>query len=285
MIFPPSVTEVSHALRHDWRPIYPQPCGNPKKTTHREQHNAVISDTCAHRQTCQHRRVRQLLPVPIDDISADVLAARSPVRRPTGRPWIALCMIASTDGATATAGRSGGLSSSTDTAMLLALRRRADMVLVGAATVRAEGYGSPSQAGLRIGVVSSRGDGLDFASPLFASGAGFVITTTDAPDLPVETVRCGHDGHVDLADAVGHLDVGILSVEGGARLNAALLDAGLVDEINLTTSPHLVGGESARLMAGARERPARLELAHLAEHDDYLFARYNVADSLPVGPS
>ncbi len=194
-------------------------------------------------------------------------------------------MIAGADGATAVEGRSGGLSSPTDTAMLLALRRRAGIVLVGAATVRAEGYGPPSRAGLRIGVVSSRGEGLDFASPLFTSGAGFVVTTTDAPELPVETVRSGVRGHVDLVGAVAQLDVGIISVEGGARLNAALLDAGLVDEINLTTSPNVVGGDSSRLTAGAREQPLRLELAHLAEHDGFLFARYNVAGSLPVGSS
>ena len=229
--------------------------------------------------------MRQLLPFPIDDVDVDLLAGRPPGNRRPGLPWIALCMIASTDGATAVDGRSGGLSSPTDTAMLVALRRRADMVLVGAATARTEGYGPPSREGLRIGVVSSRGEGLDFTSPLFTSGAGFVVTTTDAPELPVDTVRSGCSGHVDLADAIGRLGVGIVTVEGGARLNAALLDAGLVDEINLTTSPHLLGGTSARLTAGARERSLRLELAHLAEHDHYLFARYNVAVSLPVAPS
>ncbi len=198
-------------------------------------------------------------------------------------------MIASIDGATAVEGRSGGLSSTSDTAILSALRQRADVVLVGAATVRSEGYGPPTKAGLRIGVVSSNGQHLDFSSPLFTSGAGFVVTTTDAPDLPVETVRAGSLGHVDLADAlvalssriVGHAGA-LVSVEGGAGLNAALHTAGLIDEINLTVSPHVVGGESHRLLAGAEERSTRMQLVHLLDDDGYLFARYRRA-SRPAG--
>ncbi len=218
--------------------------------------------------------MRRLLPDPLDDISPSVAVTCDPPRRTVDRPWIGLCMITSIDGATAVSGRSGGLSSPADTAMLIALRHRADVVLVGAATVRAEGYGPPRKPGLRIGVVSSRGEGLDFASPLFAGGAAFVVTTLDAPALPVDTVRAGRGAHVDLAAAIGLLDADVVQVEGGARLNAALLDAGLVDEVDLTISPHLAGGGSSRLTAGAAETLDRFTLAHLLEEDGYLFARY-----------
>lgn len=182
-------------------------------------------------------------------------------------------MVASLDGATAIDGRSGELSCPADSELLQALRAHADVVLVGATTVRAEGYGVPRKAGLRVGVVTSRGDGLDLTTPLFTSGAGFLVTTEDAPDLPVDTVRAGM-GRVDLAAAVRQLDAGFVHAEGGPRLNAALLDADLVDELNLTISPLLVGSDATRLTVGAAATARRMRLGHLLEEDGFLFCRY-----------
>jgi riboflavin biosynthesis pyrimidine reductase len=217
--------------------------------------------------------MRRLLPSPATAVVAVDAYADANRRRHDGRPWVGICMVASVDGATAVDGRSGGLSNATDAAVLSALRQHADVVLVGAGTVRAEGYGAPKRPGLRIGVVSSGGVGLDFGSPLFASGAGFVVTTLDAPDLPVDTVRAGH-GRVDLLAACGHLDGDFAHVEGGARLNGALLDAGVVDEVNLTISPLLAGGASPRPIDRARDASAPLRLAHLLEEDGFLFTRW-----------
>jgi riboflavin biosynthesis pyrimidine reductase len=50
--------------------------------------------------------------------------------------------------------------------------------------------------------------------------------------------------------------------------------AGLVDEVNLSLSPMLVGGTSARLAQGGTERPTDLVWAHLWEAEGLLFARY-----------
>ena len=50
-------------------------------------------------------------------------------------------MIMSLDGAAEFGGRAGPLSDANDQNLLLALRGYADVVLVGAGTVRAEGYG------------------------------------------------------------------------------------------------------------------------------------------------
>lgn len=186
-------------------------------------------------------------------------------------------MIASLDGATAVDGRSGGLSCPADSELLHALRATADVVMVGAATVRAEGYGPPRKPGLKVGVVTSKGTGLDFESPLFTSGAGFLITTEDAPELPVNAVRAGQ-GRVDLARAVRRLGATFVHVEGGPALNGALLDAGLVDEINLTVSPHLVGGDSVRVTTGAGAALQRMRLTQLLEEDGFLFSRYQRLD-------
>ena len=196
-----------------------------------------------------------------------------------GRPWVGVCMIASVDGATAVAGRSGGLGNATDRAVLATVRRAADVVLVGAGTATAEGYGPPSKPGQRIGVVTNSGH-LDPSTELFASGAGFAVAPLAAP-VPdgIDVLRAGSHT-VDLHAAVARLGdivpgVRFASAEGGPQLNGALLAAGLIDEVNLTIAPTLVGGVSARLTAGAAEMFARLQLAHLAiDTEAYLFARY-----------
>lgn len=195
------------------------------------------------------------------------------------RPWIALCMVASVDGATAIAGRSGALGNRTDRAVLSAMRAAADVVIVGAGTASGEGYGAPRKHGLRIGVVTNTGR-VDPDTELFTSGSGFVIAP-DAADVPdgVETLRAG-SSRVDLACAVAELGtivpgVAFVSVEGGPRLNGTLFDADLVDEVSVTTSPNLVGGASARLTVGATEHARGFELAHLLmDAEQFLFARW-----------
>ena len=117
--------------------------------------------------------MRRLHPYPADHVTvADAYGIDRP--RPVNRPWLGLCMVSSLDGTTVVEGNSRALSSDADLAVLLGLRRLADMMLVGAATVRIEGYGPPSKPGQRVGVVSRSGD-LDYSSELFTSGAGFVI--------------------------------------------------------------------------------------------------------------
>jgi riboflavin biosynthesis pyrimidine reductase len=218
--------------------------------------------------------MRRLFPYQADEVTVEE-AYSDPIRRRhrDAAPWVALCMVASIDGATAVEGRSRGLGSPADTAVLLGLRQLADVIVVGAATVRAEQYGPPSTAGQRIGVVSSAGAGLDTGSTLFSSGSGFVITAESAPPLPIDTVRAGH-GRVDLRKALQLLDVDFVQGEGGARLNGSLFDADLVDEINVTISPNIVGGDSARVVSGAASALRRFTLRHVLEEDGFLFNRY-----------
>ncbi len=216
--------------------------------------------------------MRRLLPDPVDDISvAEAYGVARP--RPAARPWVGLCMVSGVDGSTVVDDNSRALSSPTDAAVLVGLRQIADLIIVGASTVRIEGYGAPSKAGQRIGVVSRAGDGLDFTAPLFTSGAGFVICPDDAPPLPVPTVRAGH-GSLDLAAALGQLEADFVQAEGGAVLNGALAAADLIDELNLTISPVMSGGDGPRLTAGAPALLHRMHLAHLCEDDGFLFTRY-----------
>lgn len=180
-------------------------------------------------------------------------------------------MITTADGAIDVDGRSGPLGGPADTARLLGLRDMAAVVLVGAGTFKGEGYGAPSRADLRIGVVT-RTCALDFTSPLFASGAGFVVTTLDAPDVPVDSVRAG-TGAIDLAAVIERLPAGLIHVEGGPTLNAALFDADLVDAMNLTVSPHLVGARGPGI-SQAPHAPRRFSLADARMVDGFAFVRY-----------
>ncbi len=135
--------------------------------------------------------MRRLLPEPADDISVDDAYSFALGDRP-GRPWVGLCMVASIDGSTVVGGNSAGLSSDTDTAVLGRLRRLADVIVVGAGTVRDEGYGAPRKPGQRVGVITRSGK-VDVTSELFTSGAGFLVTSeqsvVDAPGIDI--IRAG----------------------------------------------------------------------------------------------
>ena len=139
--------------------------------------------------------MRQLLPEPaeVDPVAAHAAAVRP---APEGRPWVALNMVASVDGATALDGVSGGLGGPGDKAVFRALRGVADVILVAAGTVRAEGYGPPrtppelqearrarDQAPFpRIAIVSGS-LGLDPTSRVFAEAPEppLVFTGSEAP--------------------------------------------------------------------------------------------------------
>ncbi len=189
-------------------------------------------------------------------------------------------MVASLDGSTVVDGASAGLSSENDTGVLLRLRAVADVIVVGAGTARGEGYGPPSKSGQRVGVVT-RGGSVDTSTELFTSGAGFVITTSSArfEERGVDVIRAGTD-EVDLRRALSQIPelcpgATFVQAEGGASLNGALADADLLDELNLTTSPALVGGEGPRLISGAGEISSRYELAQLVVDDEsFVFSRW-----------
>jgi riboflavin biosynthesis pyrimidine reductase len=174
-------------------------------------------------------------------------------------------MVSSLDGSIVFDGASAGLSSDNDTEVLLTLRRLADVIIVGAGTVRAEGYGAPKKAGQRIGVVTASGD-VDVSSPLFTSGAGFLICTDDTPDRGVEAMRrrvpdrsrTGVDRLDELVPGVG-----VRAGRGWEPVERRAARAGLVDELHLTVSPQMVGGNGAaagrraRRRHGVRPRPPR----------------------------
>lgn len=248
--------------------------------------------------------MRQLFPVQRLAVDPAELYGDA-LRRPVGdRPHVLVNMIASADGATAVGGRSGALGGPADRRVFAALRALADVVLVGAGTVRAEGYGpvrlgAGAAAGRRargqapapaVAVVTGSVE-LDWSSRLFAAAADgaprpLVVAPASADPARLararevaEVVEAG-GARVDLAEALGALrrrGASVVLSEGGPALNAQLAEAGALDELCLTLAPSLVGGEAARIAGAARlPAPVGLELAHLAEDDGFLFLRYRV---------
>jgi riboflavin biosynthesis pyrimidine reductase len=224
--------------------------------------------------------VRQLLPTFVDPVDPTAVYADLPVA--AGRPGVRLNMIASLDGATAVAGVAGGLGGRADQTLFHLLRSLADVVLVAAGTVRAERYG-PSPVPVAVVTRSCR---LDWDSRFFTAPIArpIVVTVATAPAAAraraaeVADVVVAGEHDVDLVDAVGALGArgfrAVLS-EGGPILNAQLAAAGLLDELCLTLSPLLVGGDAKRLLAGPLlPGPPTLRLVSACEEDGFLFLRY-----------
>ena len=224
--------------------------------------------------------MRRLHPDPTDEVSVEECYAQSLGHR-ADRPWVSLSMVTSIDGSAAVDGTSGALSSPTDSAVLIRLRAIADVIIVGSGTAHSEGYGPPSKAGQRIGVVTAGGR-VDLASELFTSGAGFVITTaggTFDPPPEIDVIRAGST-HVDLVEAVRRLPelcpgTRVVQAEGGPTLSGSLLDADLIDEINATTSAATVGGGGPRLASGSPANQRGFEVAQLALDDQsFVYTRW-----------
>jgi riboflavin biosynthesis pyrimidine reductase len=241
--------------------------------------------------------MRQVFPVVIDPVDpVDVYRDR-----PGAGPFLRLNMIASVDGATALAGLSGGLGGAADHRVFMALRSLADAVLVAAGTMRAEGYGpavlppeirearrARGQAPVPPIAVVSRSCNLDWESPFFTAATVTPIVVTVAAAPAGARARAGEvadvvlagDDDVDLARAVDALaERGFSSVlaEGGPSFNGQLAGAGLLDELCLTLSPWLVGGEARRILAGpALPVPLPVAPASVCEEDGFLFLRFAV---------
>jgi riboflavin biosynthesis pyrimidine reductase len=202
-----------------------------------------------------------------------------------GRPAVRLNMIASVDGGTAWKGVSGSLGGPGDKAVFAVLRSLADVVLVGAGTVRAEHYG-PST--LPIAVVTCSAN-LDWQSPFFseAKARPIVVTVRDAPKENLEhagevaDVVFAGSGSVDLQKAVTELGgrgFGHVIAEGGPTLNSQLARAHVLDELCLTVSPKLLSGDATRILAGPElPEPAELQLRSVLEDESYLFLRYRIS--------
>jgi len=238
----------------------------------------------------------------VDDRLADLYAYPDDLQS----CWVRGNMISSLDGGATDDGKAGGLAGAGDLAVFSLLRHLADVIVVGAATVRIENYSgahfpvSARQARQRrgqaevppIAVVTRSGD-LDPSALLF--------TRTEVPPLILTSTRTVEDTRsrlgavAEVIDASGTdpnsadpavvlrilADRGLFRVltEGGPLFLGSLIQNGLMDELCLTVAPILVGGASKRIVTGLGHVHTKMRRAHLLTDDDgYLYTRYVRAD-------
>lgn len=240
--------------------------------------------------------VARLLPDPAETTIAEQAAALELNELALDeRPYVVLNFAVTVDGRAAIAGRSGPIGSAADTEMLQRLRTRADAVMIGAGTMRAERYGRMvpdpdfrawrERVGLAhdpLGVIVSNRLELPWDAPLFTDGGGRVVIFTASAEEPPETKTpvtvIRHSDGVELDRALAYLrqERGIRSVlcEGGPMLHGRLREGGLADELFLTIAPKVAGGEAPRVLEGALVQLNELELLWLLHREGELFCRY-----------
>ena len=213
-------------------------------------------------------------------------------------PRVRVNFVSSLDGAVTVDGRSSGLGGDDDRLVMGVLRAMADILVVGAGTVRVEGYGGVRLArsnvewrlanGLpptvRLAVVSASLD-LDPRHPFFTEAAERPLVLAPRSARPerrealaevADVVVCG-DEMVEasaMLEALAERGLTQVLCEGGPHLFGDLIDADAVDELCLTLSPTLVGGSAGRIVRGAPEAVRRMRLLHAIPSEDFVFLRY-----------
>lgn len=229
----------------------------------------------------------RLIPAPLQEFSrdaetTDTLASLycTPQQR-----WLRLNFVASVNGNVAGEdGTSHGLTSVTDRKILGAIRRLADIVLVGASSVRTEGYFMPKLVPLAI--VTGSGDLSGHHIPHdVAQGRLIVLCPPDAETKVLSSL----DGRAatiislngprmsprSIIEVLRSRGLENIVCEGGPSLAAQLIDANLVDEVCLSTSP-VVNGTRTPLLSGlSRSVPMRLDQL-LIDHESVLYARWGL---------
>lgn len=142
------------------------------------------------------------------------------------------------------------------------LRHQHEAIMVGIGTVLADDPQLTTRAGvpaihpIRIVVDSSLRLPLEAKVVTDKSVRTIVLTTEQADkskglalqEAGVELVRCGDRSQVDLGEAlrkIGELEIGSILLEGGGKLNGAMLEAGLIDKIMIYMAPKIIGGLDA----------------------------------------
>jgi riboflavin-specific deaminase-like protein len=220
-------------------------------------------------------------------------------RPPGDRPVITGMMVSSLDGHVTEDGRVSSLTGPPDQALLHQLRAVHDGVLVGASTVRIEGYDAlltpeeqaqrkdrmgTAQPALCIVSASAR---LESSLAVFHAGMEVIVLTKK--ESPTEEISRGVEVIGGESDASGALDLhpllrelkarhGIdrLLCEGGPTLLGSLVRGGLLDELVMVISPRISGGDGPRAILEGGPHPRAISLRAHAVVDGFVFLRYGL---------
>jgi len=208
-----------------------------------------------------------------------------------------LNMVSSVDGKAATEGKAFALGSDVDRTVMRTLRSKADAVMVGAGTLRAEKLSlgvEDSSVPQPLAVIATSTADLPLENLIkSASQELLVVTAQDAPAeigdqlaqfserASVLRVSKTRSGAPDLLEALESLaaDHGVQSllVEGGPSINHALISSNLADELFLTLAPILLAGASRdalNILDGPSLRAVNMDLLSLHAAANELFLRY-----------
>ena len=227
---------------------------------------------------------------------------------PAGRPYVIVNMVTSVDGRAVIEGTERGLGSAADRRLMRELRSHADVVVVGAGTLRASGSSSRlddaalQQARLDRGqhsnplaAVISRSGALPLERAFFTADdfEAVVYLSASAPaerraaiestGRPVHVVPAEGGAAAALRHMGESLGARLVLCEGGPTLNGELFAAGLVDEYFTTVGPLIVSGREPRTPVESGSAPS-VEGAHHLElisavpnpHSGELYLRYRV---------
>ncbi|WP_232662023.1 pyrimidine reductase family protein [Pseudonocardia sp. TRM90224] len=240
-----------------------------------------------------------LLPAHADlaELDDEALAAVYAYPDDLAAPWVRVGFVASADGAAAAAGRSEGLSNAADHRVFVLLRRLADVVLVGAGTVRAQDYRGarrPTIGGSTpppIAVITGSAE-LDPGSRLFTDTkvAPIILTLPTAPAERLARLTAAGADVVVLERLTPDALLAELAArglhrvlcEGGPAVHGQFIAADAVDELCLSVAPLLTGGTAPRISAGPDGAlPRSMRLVSALHEDGTLLLRYQ--RDTPIG--
>ena len=218
------------------------------------------------------------------------------------RCWVRANMISSLDGGATDDGKAGGLAGPGDRALFARMRQEADVVLVGASTVRIENYSGSQMSVAQRQDRARRGQAEVPPIAVVTHSADFehdakIFTRSEVPPLILTSRESAADARgrlgslAEVVDASGaqtdRVDPaviletfakrGLLRVlsEGGPGMISLLVEHDLLDELCMTIAPILVGGRARRISAGEGEAHTRMRRSHLLTDDEgYLYTRY-----------
>lgn len=189
-----------------------------------------------------------------------------------GRPYVVFNMVSTVDGRVTIKGRSQPVGSGTDHQLMRKIRAAADMVLIGAGTLRAENINFALPVDLQEARVSRGLSRVPFAAVLSPSAelplnrtfftsqefTSIVFTTKKARPERIREL----EGHAQVV-VVGESDIGLphlmsvlatqfgvkrVVIEGGPTLNASMVRARYADELFWTVAPKVVGGRELSMI-------------------------------------
>lgn len=195
----------------------------------------------------------------------------------TDDAYVRINMITTLTGsATGSDGTSDSISSRADRRILGVIRADADAIVVGAATVRAEGYTVP-RVGVLVVVTDSGdlsghnlGEGADERVRLLCSADAAPRVRAASPGLEVIPVA-GEVTPGAIRAALADRGMRRLVCEGGPGLASQFVAAGVVDEICVTSAPALEPAD--RPFLSVDERPALRVAGMLADDAGFSYLR------------